>query len=96
MMNFFKQTLASIIGTLAGLFLFATLGVSSLVILLITLASVDTEPTIKDKSVLVLDLSTEIRDREPIVRIRDILSDRERSVLTLSQVIKNIEKAQLF
>ncbi|MGK7887310.1 MAG: S49 family peptidase, partial [Crocosphaera sp.] len=93
MMNFLKQTLASIIGTLAGLFLFATLGVSSLVILLITLASVDTEPTIKDKSVLVLDLSTEIRDREPIVNIRDILSNRERSVLTLSQVIKNIEKA---
>ncbi len=93
MMNFLKQTLASIIGTLAGLFLFATLGVSSLVILLITLASVDTEPTIKDKSVLVFDLSTEIRDREPMVKIRDILSDRDRSVLTLSQVIKNIEKA---
>ncbi|MDJ0581783.1 signal peptide peptidase SppA [Crocosphaera sp.] len=93
MMNFLKQTLASIIGTLAGLFLFVSLGVSSLVILLITVASVDTEPTIKDKSVLVFDLSTEIRDREPIVNIREILSDRERSVLTLSQVIKNIEKA---
>ncbi|MDJ0730088.1 MAG: signal peptide peptidase SppA [Crocosphaera sp.] len=93
MMNFLKQTLASIIGTLAGLFLFATLGVSSLVILLITLASVDTEPTIKDKSVLVLDLSTEIQDREPLVNFRDILSERDRSVLTLSQVIKNIEKA---
>ncbi len=92
-MNFLKQTLASIIGTLAGLFLFVSLGVSSLVILLITVASVDTEPTIKDKSVLVFDLSTEIRDREPIVNIREILSDRERSVLTLSQVIKNIEKA---
>ena len=92
-MNFLKQTLASIIGTLAGLFLFATLGVSSLVILLITLASVDTEPTIKDKSVLVLDLSTEIRDREPMVNISDILSDRQRSVLTLNQVVKNIEKA---
>lgn len=93
MMNFVKQTLASIIGTLAGLFLFATIGVSSIVILLITLASVETEPTIKDKSVLVLDLSTEIQDRQPIVNIRDILSDRDRSVLTLSQVIENIEKA---
>ncbi len=93
MMNFVKQTLASIIGTLAGLFLFATLGVSSLVILLITLASVDTEPTIKDKSVLVLDLSTEIRDKEPLVNIGDILSDKDSSVLTLSQVLKNIEKA---
>ncbi len=92
-MNFLKQTLASIIGTLAGLFLFATLGVSSLVILLITLASVDTEPTIKNKSVLVLDLSTEIRDKEPSVNLQEILSDRDRSVLTLSQVVKNIEKA---
>ncbi|MGK7954065.1 MAG: signal peptide peptidase SppA [Crocosphaera sp.] len=92
-MNFVKQTFASIIGTLAGLFLFATLGVSSLVILLIGLASVDTEPTIKDKSVLTLDLSIEIQDRESLVNFRDILSDRQRSVLTLSQVIKTIEKA---
>ncbi|MDJ0661281.1 MAG: signal peptide peptidase SppA [Crocosphaera sp.] len=92
-MNFLKQTLASIIGTLAGLFLFATLGVSSLVILLIGLASLETEPTIKDKSVLTLDLSTQIQDREPLVNFRDILSDKDRSVLTLSQVIKNIEKA---
>lgn len=92
-MNFVKQTFASIIGTLAGLFLFATLGVSSLVIILIGLASVETEPTIKDKSVLTLDLSIEIQDREPLVNFRDILSDRQRSVLTLSQVIKTIEKA---
>ncbi|EAZ92114.1 signal peptide peptidase SppA [Crocosphaera chwakensis] len=93
MMNFIKQTLASIIGTLAGLFLFTTVGVSSIVILLITLASVETEPAIKDKSVLVLDLSTQIQDKEPFVNIRDILSDKDQSVLTLSQVIKNIEKA---
>ncbi len=92
-MNFLKQTLASIIGTLAGLFLFATLGVGSLVLLLIALASVESEPMIKDKSVLVFDLSTEIKDREPLVNIRDIVSDRSRSVLTLRQVIKNIEKA---
>ena len=92
-MNFLKQTLASLIGTLAGLFLFATLGVGSLFLLLVTLASVESEPTIKDKSVLVFDLSTEIQDREPLVNVRDILSDRSRSVLTLSQVIKNIEKA---
>ncbi|ACB51960.1 protease IV, 67K long form [Crocosphaera subtropica ATCC 51142] len=93
MMNFVKQTLASLIGTLAGLFLFTTAGVSSVVILLITLASVDSEPTIKDQSVLVFDLSTEIKDREPLVNIGDILSGKESSVLTLSQVIKNIEKA---
>ncbi len=93
MMNFIKQTLASIIGTLAGLFLFATAGVSSIVILLITLASVESEPTIKDKSVLVFDLSTEIQDKEPLVNVGDLLSDRDRSVLTLNQVIKNIEKA---
>jgi protease-4 len=92
-MNFVKQTLASLIGTLAGLFLFATLGVSGLVILLIALASADSEPTIKDKSVLFFDLSTPIQDREPLVNIQQILSDQNRSVLTLSQVIQNIEKA---
>jgi protease-4 len=88
-----EQTLASLIGTLAGLFLFATLGVSGLVILLIALASADSEPTIKDKSVLFFDLSTPIQDREPLVNIQQILSDQNRSVLTLSQVIQNIEKA---
>ncbi len=92
-MNFLKQTFASIIGTLAGLFLFTTLGFGSLVLLFIALASVESEPIIKDKSVLVFDLSTEIKDREPLVNIRDIISDRSRSVLTLRQVIKNIEKA---
>ncbi|MGK7941583.1 MAG: signal peptide peptidase SppA [Crocosphaera sp.] len=92
-MNFLKQTLASMIGTLAGLFLFATLGVGSLVLLLIALASVESEPMVKDKSVLVFDLSTEIKDREPLVNVRDLLSDRSRSVLTLKQVIQNIEKA---
>ncbi|MGB5596160.1 MAG: signal peptide peptidase SppA [Crocosphaera sp.] len=92
-MNFVKQTLASLIGTLAGLFLFATLGVSGLVILLIALASADSEPTIKDKSVLFFDLSTQIQDREPLVNIREILSEQTSSVLTLSQVIQNIEKA---
>ncbi|WP_107667818.1 signal peptide peptidase SppA [Cyanothece sp. BG0011] len=93
MINFLKQTLASVIGTLAGLFLFTTFGISSVVILLITLASVETEPVLKNNSVLVLDLSTKIQDREPLVNIQDILSAKDQSVLTLNQVIKNIEKA---
>ncbi|MEA5509526.1 signal peptide peptidase SppA [Crocosphaera sp. UHCC 0190] len=92
-MNFFKQTLASLIGTLAGLFLFATIGVSGLVILLITLASFESGPTVKDKSVLVFDLSTPIQDTEPPVTFREVFSDQDKSVITLRQAVKSIEKA---
>ena len=92
-MNFFKQTLASLVGTLAGLFLFATLGVSSLVILLVAFAVSDSGPTVKDKSVLVFDLSTQIQDTEPPITLQDIISSEDQSVLTLRQVVKGIEKA---
>ncbi|MEA5535747.1 signal peptide peptidase SppA [Crocosphaera sp. XPORK-15E] len=92
-MNFFKQTLASLIGTLAGLFLFATIGVSGLVILLITLASFESGPTVKDKSVLVFDLSTTIQDTEPSVTLREVFSDQDKSVITLRKAVKAIEKA---
>ncbi|ACK65169.1 signal peptide peptidase SppA, 67K type [Rippkaea orientalis PCC 8801] len=90
---FFKQTLASLIGTLAGLFLFMTIGVSGLVILLISLASLNTSPTIKDKSVLVFDLSTQVQDTEPPLTLSDVFSDEDQSVLTLRQVLQGIEKA---
>ncbi|MEM8778668.1 MAG: signal peptide peptidase SppA [Cyanobacteria bacterium P01_G01_bin.49] len=92
-MNFFKQTLASLVGTLAGLLLFATLGVGSLVLLLMTLATLDSGPTVKDKSVLVFDLSTQIQDREPPITWGEIFASDEQSILTLRQVVEAIEKA---
>ncbi len=92
-MNFFKQTFASLIGTLAGLFLFVTLGTSSLVLLLIGLAAIDSSPTVKDKSVLVLDLATQIRDTEPPLTLTDIFSEEDETVIPLRQVLQAIKKA---
>ncbi|WP_124977001.1 signal peptide peptidase SppA, partial [Aphanothece sacrum] len=92
-MNFFKQTLASLIGTLTGLFLFVTLGASGLVIMLMAFTSVDRSPTVKDKSILVFDLSIQIQDTEPPITLRDILSDEDKSIISLRNVIQNIEKA---
>jgi len=51
MRNFFKQTLP-VVGTLLGLFIFLGLGTGGL--LLIAVASRDTDRRVKDKSVLVL------------------------------------------
>lgn len=66
MANFFKQTLASLLGTLLGLFIFAGVSTTGLLILLFAVASSsNTGPVVKDKSVVVFDLSMNITDREP-------------------------------
>ncbi|HAC62523.1 MAG TPA: signal peptide peptidase SppA, partial [Cyanothece sp. UBA12306] len=93
-MNFIKQTLASFIGTLAGLFLLIAVGASGLVFLLIGLVSVDTSTIVKDKSILVFDLSTQIQDTEPPpLTISDFLLDTDQSIVTLRQVVESIDKA---
>lgn len=91
--QFFKQTLASLIGTLAGLLMFTTLGVSGLVVLLVILAAQDSSPTVKDKSVLVFDLSTAITDTEPPSTLAQALSGNETSRMTLRQVLQALDKA---
>ncbi|MDP8962535.1 MAG: signal peptide peptidase SppA, partial [Cyanobacteriota bacterium] len=65
MRQFLKQTLASTIGSLAGLILFFTLGTGGLIFLLIAAASRDEGPQVKNKSVLVFDLSLNITDSNP-------------------------------
>jgi len=47
MRNFFKQTFASVVGTLLGLFIFLGLGTGGLLLLLIAVASRDTGPQVK-------------------------------------------------
>lgn len=64
MRNFLKQTFASAVGSLLGLFIFFGLGTAGL-LLLIAVASRDTGPEVKDKSVLVFDLSLNITDAKP-------------------------------
>ncbi|MGB3533815.1 MAG: signal peptide peptidase SppA [Microcoleaceae cyanobacterium] len=65
MKDFFKYTFASLVGNLLGLVLIMTMGIGGLVFLAVSTASKDTGPKVKDKSVLVFDLSLNITDADP-------------------------------
>ena len=96
MTNFLKQTLASLIGSLLGLTIFS--GVSTLGFLLILIAvasSQSSAPTVKDKSVLVLDLSMKITDSEPNSSqlFQKTFSGAEENNITLRKVVETLDKA---
>lgn len=63
MRDFFRQTLA----TLVGLVIFVTLGITGFIALLfvLSIASTDTGPSVEDKSILAFDLSVPITDAVP-------------------------------
>ena len=86
--NFFKQTFASLIGSLAALLLFFIIGGGGFVLLLISLTSKQDATILTENSVLVFDLSTQITDTPPP---SNLLSP-EKSI-TLRQVVKAIDKA---
>ncbi|MDD1465968.1 signal peptide peptidase SppA, partial [Dolichospermum sp. ST_sed5] len=96
MNNFIKQTLASLVGSLMGLTIFS--GVSTLGFLLILIgvaSSQSSAPTVKDKSVLVFDLSMKITDSEPDSGqlLQKTFSGVEENSITLRKVVKTIENA---
>jgi protease-4 len=93
MNQFFKQIISSLIGTIAALLLIVTIGASGLIVLLLLLSQ-DGSPTVKDKTVLVFDLATKIRDTEPTITLSQAFSQEEQSSLTLKQVLKNLDKAR--
>lgn len=93
MRQFLKQTFASTIGSMVGLFLFITLGASGLFILLLTAVSSDENPGIKDQSVLVFDLSTQIRDSQPPANLAQAFSGKKQEIITLRRVLQSIDKA---
>ena len=98
MRQFLKQTLASTVGSLAGLILFFTLGTSGLIFLLVSLASRDDGPQVKNRSVLVYDLSLNITDSDPTTSTRqalgEALSGDETNNITLRTVLDSLEKAR--
>jgi protease IV len=98
MREFLKQTLASTVGSLAGLILFFTLGTSGLIFLLVSAASRDDGPQVKDKSVLVYDLSLNITDSDPTSSTREALGEAlsgdETNNITLRTVLDSLEKAR--
>jgi protease-4 len=96
MNNFLKQTFASLIGSLLGLTIFS--GVSTLGFLLLLIAATSSQsaaPIVKDKSVLVLDLSMKITDSEPnsSTFLEKALSGVDESAITLRKVIESLDKA---
>ncbi len=97
MRQFLKQTLASAVGSLAGLILFFTLGTSGLLFLLIAAASRDQGPQVRDKSVLVFDLSLNITDTDPSSStseaIEEALSGDQANSVTLRTVLDSLDKA---
>jgi len=97
MRNFFKQTIASIIGTLLGLLIFVGVGTGGLLLLLVVVASRDTEPQLKEQSVLVFDLSLNITDAQPSSNtsaILQALSGEESNQANLRAVLDALEQAQ--
>ncbi|MGL5034018.1 MAG: signal peptide peptidase SppA, partial [Microcystaceae cyanobacterium] len=91
-MNFFKQAFASLVGTLTALILVVTLGTTSLVLLLVILTH-DSSPIVKEKTILIFDLATQIRDTKPTVSLAQAFSQDDTSNLTLRQVIAALNKA---
>lgn len=92
-MGFLKQTVASLIGTLVGLFIFVVLGTSGLVALLFLVASRDDSAAVEDKSILVFDLSIQINDTKPPSSIAQALAAENTKVMTLRQVLDSIDEA---
>lgn len=93
MRDFFKYTFASFLGIL----IFFGLGTGGLIFLLISAAIKDTGPQVKDKSVLVFDLSTKITDTSPGSGTGEFLqkavSGERDNALTLRTVLETINKA---
>jgi len=85
------------LGSLLGFTLFFGLGTVGLVSLIITAASRDTGPQVKDKSVLVFDLSLTIRDTDPTSStsraITEALSGEETDTITLRTVVDSLNAA---
>ncbi len=65
MRDFLKYTFASLVGNLLGLALIVTMGIGGLIFLAVSASTKDSEPKVKDKSVLVFDLSLNITDADP-------------------------------
>ncbi|BAY73911.1 signal peptide peptidase SppA, 67K type [Nostoc linckia NIES-25] len=97
MTNFIKQTVASLIGTVLGLIVFCGLGTTGLFLLLLAATSTkDTGPEVKDKSVLVFDLSMKITDGEPNSGqfFQNAFSGAGEERITLRKVVETLEKAR--
>jgi protease-4 len=96
MTNFLKQTLASLLGSLLGLTIFSGVSTLGFLLLLIAIASSqNSSPTVKDKSVLVFDLSMKITDNEPESSqlVEKTFTGVQENSITLRKVVETLDKA---
>jgi protease IV len=92
--QFFKQTIASIIGTIAGLLILMTVSTTGFVFLFFAATSNHSvESQVKNKSILVLDLSIPIRDSAAPMGIKQVFAGEMDRSLTLRDVLQSLEKA---
>jgi protease IV len=92
--QFLKQTIASIIGTIAGLLILMTMGATGFIMLLVAATTSNSvQSQVKDKSILVFDLSTPIRDSSLPVSITQVFAGEVNKSLTLRDVLQSLEKA---
>ena len=97
MTNFLKQTLASLLGSLLGLTIFSGVSTLGFLLLLIAIASSqNSSPTVKDKSVLVFDLSMKITDNEPESSqlVEKTFTGVQENSITLRKVVETLDKAE--
>jgi protease-4 len=92
MRQFIKNTFSSAIGSLIGLTLFFSLGATALVLMLLSL-SVKTPTSVKDKSILVFDLSVKIDDTKPATTLSQAIQEDKETIIPLRSVLDSIDKA---
>ena len=94
MRQFLKQTFASTIGSMVGLLLFISIGTGGLLFMFLAAVSKDEDVEgIKNKSVLVFDLSTQIRDSKPPANLTQAFSGKKQEIITLRRVLQSLDKA---
>ena len=94
MRQFLKQTFASTIGSMIGLCLFLGLSIGGLVLILLTAVS-DEEKIqgVQDQSVLVFDLSTQVKDFKSSANLAQTFSAEKQETITLRKVLQSIDEA---
>ena len=98
MRNFIRQTFASLLGTLLGLMIFFGISTTGILLLLFAVTTArDATPQVKDKSVVVFDLSMNITDKPPGSEelLQRALSGAEFDSMTLRSVLDTLEQARL-
>ncbi len=93
MRQFLNQIFASTIGSMIGLLLFISLGAGGLFLILLAAISDKNTQGIKDKSVLVFDLSTQIKDAQSPANLAQAFSGKEQEIITLRRVLQSINQA---